>query len=253
MTSTTFNLTKTVVKPDLKLFPKEALKYFDEKFNTRNVWKFTTKLSKLTDDDKYLLNLSRAQIIRNRCRLPIKYLAPDYEYNRYICQKAPLKDVSNSIDNASKVIEPLNFGFDDVIRTILINQNIPLGTVFEIDIHNPYESSERVFFRSKSLKNISNLKINGELFDPNIHIGTLDIGGRFMAKYTVEYLNLNLFDSYQLFSYEILDDPQNDVWGFAIKIYDFCQVDVKYVFDEVLKLADEKTKTVLTNWMKLIK
>jgi hypothetical protein len=104
----------------------------------------------------------------------------------------------------------------------------------------------RKFFRSKSIKQVGS-KIKSTIpFDPNIHIGTLDIGSRFSAKYTVQYVDLTLFDSYQLFSYEIVDTDNE--FGFVIKTYPFSNIDAKHILNEIIKIASPIAVPILTIW-----
>ena len=246
LTAKDFKLEKYTIEPDMAKFPESVKQFYNKDTNIRTCWKFTCKKPAKGSQDEYDLGFARTQVIRNRCRLPMKYLAPDYDYNRYVCQKAPLKGASDDIASAAFVIEPLNPGFDDIIRSILIDQQLEVGDIFEINVEVPYSDVSRKFFRSKSLKQVGSKIKSKTPFDPNIHLGTLDIGSKFTAKYTVQQVDLKLFNSYQLFSYEIVDTASE--FGFVIKTYQFAHIDAKYILDEVIKIAAPSAVPILTIW-----
>lgn len=228
---------------DMKLFSDAEKKFIEPAAHAKTLWKITWKKPKQGSLEEYSLNMMRTQIVRNRCRLPMKYLAPDKTYNNYACQKAPLNDIHTDVTQAPKVIEPLNIGFDDVIRTILIDQDIPIGSMFEINVRVPYESMTRMHFRSKSIKPIGKSTTSKMPFDPNLYIGTIDIGGCYRGKFTVQHVDMSLFDSYQMYQFEIIDNDQEQ--GIIIKTYDFTHVTAKKVIDEIIKLADVRTVPML--------
>lgn len=244
-----FKIEVTKVGPDMSRFSAEEKKFFCEAANKRTIWTISYNTPKTRDEADPLMRV-RTQVISNRCRLPVKYLSPDKEYNRYIVQKCPTRGDHDDIEQAAYTASHMNPGFDNVIRTILIDQNIPIGTIFEIDVAVPYECEEHKFFRSASLKPVS--KIESPLaFDPNHHIGMIHIGGRYRGKFTVENLDLKLWDSMQLFGFEIKDNQPNGKSSFSIWSYDFLHIDINWILKEVIKIADPITIPTLKLWLSM--
>lgn len=221
--------TKSHIVPDILKYikTKGCDKYYSVETNKRTVTHFKYQLP---NDDyvRYIVNYARNQIFKNQFHIPIKVLVPA-STNTYVCQKSLLTSTSNDINSASKVIEPLSIGFDDYIKYIPINQNLKVGTVFTIDVKVPYESNHRYRFKSDQLVSDSVTEIP---FDQNIDIGELDIGSRYCGKFTVEYTDLNIYGSYTMFTFNITPD------GFDILTYDFMNVDVKFILEEVIKIIN---------------
>ena len=248
----TVNITSSTTKiiPDiLKVLGKEKDEniIYSTKTNTRIKTHFDISIPKATDDLKYLIGYARNQIFKNQYRIPMKALFAE-PGNTYICQKAPLCDKSNNIKNAAKIIEPLNIGFDEYIRCIPINQNLKEDTTFIINVSVPYDSEHRYRFKSnqiicQDLKEIP--------FDQNIDIGVLDIGSQYTGKFKVKYVNLDIYDSYTLFRFDIDDSHEKDgKFGFNIYTYEFMNVDLKYIFEEIIKIIQNSKETYKTEFMK---
>lgn len=220
-------------KPIEKMFPKEALEMYEPSTNTRTVTTFTFPKPKEGSKEEFLLNHARNAISKYQYSLPMKYLEP--EQFRYICQKSPLRGSSQVIDSASRIIEPLNVGFQDLIRTILINQDIPEGTIYTMHVENPYESDTRYFFCSNQIVSESRKehlypegKNKGYDFDPFIHIGCIDIGGEIIGKFVVKQVDLNVYKSYCLYKFEIPSDN-----SISIITYDFMNISVKEILERI--------------------
>lgn len=226
----------TKLEPIKSMFKKDDLFCFDT--NVRTVTTFTYPKPKQGTKEEYEINYARNQIFKYQYKLPMKYLMP--EEGIYLSQKTPLMDKSMDIRNASRIIEPINIGFNEYIKYIPINQNIPNGTTYTIQCRVPYNSQTRYFFMSNQLKCTEDIsKIIGKNkydFDPYIHIGTLDIGSEYTARFTVSDVNLNLYDSFTMFTFTVDDDK------FSIITYDFMEVDAKKILQEVLKKCDDKSK-----------
>ena len=141
-----------------------------------------------SEDNLIKFYQARNVFMKYQYKFPMKYLQASPN-NQYVSQKTILSEYSQNIESAAKQIEPFNIGFDQYIQLIPINQDLEIGTTFTIEIHNPYESNERKFFRSKSLKTIDSELIP---FNHNIHIGTIDIGSRYTGKFVVTDLRKNL-------------------------------------------------------------
>ena len=216
---------------------KEENKLYSTKTNIRIKTHFDIKYDVKNTDLKYVIMFARNQIFRHQYKIPMKTLMPE-PGNTYICQKAPFSDKSNDIKNAAKIIEPLNIGFDEYIRYIPINQNLDIDTTFVINVSVPYNSKTRFRFKSNQLvcKDLKEVP-----FDQNIDIGTLDIGSQYTGKFKVKDVNLNIYDSYTLFSFDITDDDKDNL-GFDILTYEFMNVDVKYIFKEIIKIVENKNE-----------
>lgn len=170
---------KKLVKED------DLLNYM--KTSKRTVFTLTIEQS-TSEDDLIKFYQARNIFMKYQYKFPMKYLQASPN-NQYVSQKTILSEYSQNIESAAKQIEPFNIGFDQYIQLIPINQDLEIGTTFTIEIHNPYESNERKFFRSKSLKTIDSELIP---FNHNIHIGTIDIGSRYTGKFVVTDLRKNL-------------------------------------------------------------
>jgi hypothetical protein len=212
-------------------------KYYSTKTNTRIKTHFEIKVpNKLTDDLKYIICYARNQIFKHQYRIPMKALFAE-SGNLYICQKAPLVDKSDNIKNAAKTIEPLNIGFDEYIRCIPINQHLKVGTMFMINVSVPYSSDKRYRFMSNQIKPVE--KLDEVPFDQFIDIGELDIGSKYTGKFKVDNVNLDIYDSYTLFTFKI-DENNLD---FDIFTYEFMNVDLKYIFQEIIKIIQNNDES----------
>lgn len=227
----------TKCKPNLNEFIKEAIEKYCPETNTRTVTTFTFQQPKENSKEEFLMNHAINSISKYQYSLPMKYLEPD-QY-RYICQKAPLRGSSQVIDSANRIIEPLNVGYKDLIRTILINQNIPEGTIYTMHVENPYDSETRYYFCSNQLVSETRKehlypegKKNGYDFDPFIHIGSIDIGSEIVGKFIVRPVDLNIYKSYCLYKFERTDN------SVSIFTYDFMNVSVK----QILEMIKERVK-----------
>ena len=227
-------ITTTVehIIPDiLSIVPKEYHKFYNVETNKRTIYHV-----KIEGVDSNVITFARNLIFKNQYRLPVKALIAGN--NHYISQKSLLSDKSSDISTASKIIEPLNIGFDEYIRLIPIDQTLEVGTTFTINVKVPYESMERKAFMSGMLKPVS--KLQNTPFDPCIHIGVLDIGSEYVGKFTVEYVDQSIYDSYTLFTFAVVDDNKGNPIGFDIITYDFMNVDLKWIIRECLKLVESQ-------------
>lgn len=237
------------LEPKKDMFSKEELKYFCPETNVRTVTTFSYKTPKEGSKDEYDINYARNQIFKYQYKIPMKYLQPDK--GTYLSQKSPLMDKSSNIRNAARIIEPINIGFNEYIKYIPINQNIPIGTTFIINCKVPFESNTRYFFMSEHLKCVEDISAligkNKYPFDPKIHIGALDIGSEYNARFIVSDVNLNLYDSFSLFNFSFEDD------SFSLITYDFMEITPKYILTEVLKKCDERAKPFIQACIKACK
>ena len=161
---------------------------FDNYMKTTKRTVFTVTCDQQDEDELIKFYQARNVFMKYQYKFPMKYLQASPN-NQYVSQKTILSEYSQNIESAAKQIEPFNIGFDQYIQLIPINQDLEIGTTFTIEIHNPYESNERKFFRSKSLKTIDSELIP---FNNNIHIGTIDIGSKYTGKFVVTDLRKNL-------------------------------------------------------------
>lgn len=239
-------VSKSKLEPIKSMFRKDDL--FCYETNVRTVTTFSYPKPQAGSKEEYEINFARNQIFKNQYKLPMKYLMP--EEGVYLAQKSPLMDKSMDIRNAARIIEPINIGFNEYIKYIPINQDIPLGTTYTIRCKVPYNSQTRYFFMSNQLKctdDIKSILKKGEYdFDPYIHIGTLDIGSEYTARFVVSEVNLNLYDSFTLFTFNVEDD------SFSIITYDFMNVDTKKILEEVLKKCDDRAKAFIKECIKAL-
>jgi len=247
MDSIKITSSKTKIIPDiLKILHKESEENinYSTKTNTRIKTHFNISIPKSNEEFKYVVNYARNQLFKNQYRIPMKALFAE-PGNTYICQKAPLYDKSNNIKNAAKVIEPLSIGFDEYIRSIPINQNLDIDTTFTINVSVPYDSEHRYRFKSNQLV-CQDLK---EVpFDQNIDIGVLDIGSQYTGKFKVKWVNLDIYDSYTLFKFDI-DDSDGEI-GFNIYTYEFMNIDLKSIFENVIKIIESSNEYYKPEFMK---
>ena len=249
MDSIRISSSSSKIVPDiLKVLGKEKDENvnYSTKTNTRIKTHFDISIPKPTDDLKYLVNYARNQIFKNQYRIPMKALFAE-PGNSYICQKAPLFDKSNNIRNAAKIIEPLNIGFDEYIRCIPINQKLEEDTTFIINVSVPYDSEHRYRFKSNQLICEGLKEVP---FDQNIDIGVLDIGSQYTGKFKVKWVNLDIYDSYTLFKFDIEDSEKDGKIGFNIYTYEYMNVDLKYVFNEIIKIIQNSQETYKMEFMK---
>ena len=251
MDSIKISSSSTKIVPDiLKVLGKEKEENvnYSTKTNIRIKTHFDIEVPKLTDDLRYNIDYARNQLFKNQFRLPMKALFAE-PGNSYICQKAPLYDKSNNIKNAARIIEPLNIGFDEYIRYIPINQNLEEDTTFIINVSVPYDSNNRYRFKSNQLV-AQNLK---EVpFDQNIDIGVLDIGSQYTGKFKVKWVNLDVYDSYTLFRFDVSDSEENGKLklGFNLYTYEFMNVDLKTMFENVIKIIETSKEFYKPEFMK---
>lgn len=238
-------ITTEKLKPSEEYFGEKDLFY--PKTNERIITTFTVE-DKIEEESDFgfLLSYIRGNIFKTQTRLPMKYLKPIEGI--YLSNKTPLKGKSNNIRAAAKIIEPTNIGFNEYIKYILINQQIPIGTIFTIHCTVPYESTTRYFIHSGHLKCNSDIKLDKPLFDPYVHIGTLDIGSEYTAKFEVDNVNLDLYDSFSLFNFKIND---GDKFSFSIINYDFV-TDIEYILNSMLEQKFEKYEKETKDFLKLL-
>ena len=214
---------------------------FENYMKTSKRTVFTITINESSSEDK-LMNFYQARNIfmKYQYKFPMKYLQASPN-NQYVSQKTILSEYSQNIESAAKQIEPFNIGFDHYIQLIPINQDLEIGTTFTIEIHNPYESNERKFFRSKSLKTIDSELIP---FNHNIHIGTIDIGSKYTGKFVVTDLRKNLSKlTQEEESKELLNNNSNNFelsqitsdvlnkFNFSCDKYSFSLIWYDYIFN----------------------
>ena len=73
-------------------------------------------------------------------------------------------------------------------------------------------------------------------FDKNIDIGELDIGSEYTGKFIVNYADLNVYDSYSLFTFRVYPN------GFDLITYEFMNVSPKYIIENVIKNIEKNSK-----------
>lgn len=122
-------------------------------------------------------------IIKSQFKYPVKRLVPDESRTVHIVMKQRSKD-SDSIKNANVLIQHLGTKFNNVISFIPINQNIPEGTIFNVDVTNPYDASSPKMLRSASIKPITKLSLTP--FNQWVTIGVMDYGSLYKSQFIVK-------------------------------------------------------------------
>ena len=226
---------------------------FENYMKTSKRTVFTITINETSDEDQLMqFYQARNIFMKYQYKFPMKYLQASPN-NQYVSQKTILSEYSQNIESAAKQIEPFNIGFDQYIQLIPINQDLEIGTTFTIEIHNPYESNERKFFRSKSLKTIDSELIP---FNHNIHIGTIDIGSKYTGKFVVTDLRKNLINlteentNKELSNNFELSQITSDVlnkFNFSCDKYSFSLIWYDYIFnfkkpEDVFKQLLEESK-----------
>lgn len=226
---------------------------FENYMKTSKRTVFTITIDQPSSEDQLMqFYQARNIFMKYQYKFPMKYLQASPN-NQYVSQKTILSEYSQNIESAAKQIEPFNIGFDQYIQLIPINQDLEIGTTFTIEIHNPYESNERKFFRSKSLKTIDSELIP---FNHNIHIGTIDIGSKYTGKFVVTDLRKNLVNlteensNKELSNNFELSQITSDVlnkFNFSCDKYSFSLIWYDYIFnfkkpEDVFKQLLEESK-----------
>ena len=206
------------IKPNVDFLNKHVKGYDKELVqnyiltNTRTIQTYSIDFEKVNSDDNSDNELKqkvintfmklRALVCKYQYKFPMKYLKPDVG-NYYVSQKTALNSSTKKITDAYKQVEPLSIGFDFYISQILINQQLPLGTVVSINIENDY-SSNRKFIRSNSLKTqLDNLTY--EPYCKTIHIGAVDTGSVYSGKFVVSERPINS-DTFCKFSFKVKEN-----------------------------------------------
>lgn len=198
----------------------------------------TIKFSELTDD----VYLFMRDVARLQNKLPMKQmkLVPDtYEY---VSQKSQIFGKEQDIKNASITIEPLNNDYANTISYTPINQSIPIDTVITLNISTPYNDTpdtiaSQKFFWSNNLRTVDNIKdiikkenpesITLEPWMKCVHYGSIDIGSVINAKYTVDWVDTDMYSSYSLYNFR-RDDVNKE---FVIWMYDAWNVHHKELIE----------------------
>lgn len=184
------NIKRYKIKSDNKL----THKFIDHKFLERDV--LYLEFDEKTDYNTII------NTIANSCInvIPIKYLKPN-KMSYTIQKSVPYINHINFDENKSIDSKLLEYSLTqhytsdliiagitnifDTISYIPINQELPINSIFKIELYNDYiHSTKRYFIRSKSIKNIS--KIDMIPFDENIHLGSIDIGGYILGEFSVD-------------------------------------------------------------------
>ena len=197
-----FEKTRTEYTLKERDFTVDQLKLFDIHCLQRHGLLITVKYD-LTDKDF----LAISEIIGSEYSLPMKYLKPDLSACRYISQKSQLFGDENNMENASITIEPLNNNiFNTLIAYIPINQNLPLGTMFTLNVETPYQPvgdniPEQLMLYSDIIVTDENI---GEIipFNRSIELGSIDVGSKLFGKFVVSDVDLSVSMSRALFSFK---------------------------------------------------
>lgn len=238
-----------------KDFTAEELKYIDPESLNETIYAFEFPRFEKPDENGYIMTndlyLNVANLLKMEYMLPMKYLSQEVNSCKYIAQKSIIIGKEKNIENASVVIEPENPNVFEMIQYTPINQLIPLGTVFTIDVEIPYYLDDgsvpnRKKLTSKSIKTEINLEETIKKIKPDakfldlcnrkLQYITLDIGSKLEAKYKIE--ESNLYKSMQLFRFR---RPEDNILEFVV--YDLYNLDINDIFKMMLKYIDIKLNT----------
>ena len=239
--------------PEMDKFTKEELKIFDADGFTRTFMKITAS----SVSDEYLDGLR--DMLKLQYALPVKYLKLSPGSYSYISQKSQIQGKEKDIKNASVTIEPLNCDYANLIQYTPINQSLPIGTVVTLDESIPFETApdgtepERMFIWSSNLKTDDGIESKIKSVNPNsirtkpwmecCHYGSIDVGSRISAKYTVSDVNTEIIKSFPLFGFRRSDEHKEFViWVF--KCYNMTPKDVLLLMQKQEKLGDAGKKLV---------
>lgn len=199
----------SVVKPDISGFSDKQKGRIDVEGLTR--WFLKINHKKGAIDEKLLEDINDVVVHKNK--LPIKYLKCIPELCSYISQKSRIAGDKQDIREASVIIEPLhNDMFNMVIPHIPINQSLEEGTkvVLSVDIPFKGKDSVRRFLWSSnltfdsaegSIKKNNSKSIYVKPWLDKTHICSMDLGSSIKAKFSVEKVDTQLQQSYQIFTF----------------------------------------------------
>lgn len=200
--------------------------------------KASDKALELTDID----NIGIAELLKLETKLPMKYLKPIQNSCIYVAQKARISDKQDkNIESASVMIEPMNPDWvNGKIRFLLINQSIPLDTIFMISKSIAYDGTYD-WVTSDDIQSIKPLKDLILSENPNAKSFVLtvktylfgqDIGSKLEGKFKVAMTD-DVFDNLRLFRFK---RPSSNKIIFIV--YDFINISLK----DILLKADSVCK-----------
>ena len=194
----------------------------------------TITFSELTEE----VYLFMRDVARLQNKLPMKHLKLVPGTFEYVSQKSQIFGKEQDIRCASVTIEPLNNDYANTITYTPINQSIPIDTVVTLNISTIYNDTDtdvasQKFFWSNNLKTVSNVRELIKKENPNsitlepwmkcVHYGSIDIGSVINAKYTVDWVDTDMYSSYSLYNFR-RDDVNKK---FIIWIYDAWNINHK--------------------------
>ena len=230
--------------PKAKDFTKEELSVLDIENlqETHYILSFTydSKENDLNDNDY----IGIAELLKLETKLPMKYLKPIQNSCIYVAQKARLNSKQEkNIESASVMIEPMNPDWvNGKIRFLLINQSIPLDTIFMISKTIPYDGNYE-WITSDDIQSIKPLKelILNENPDAKSFVLTVktylfgqDIGSKLEGKFKVSMTD-DVFDNLRLFRFK---RPSSNTIRFII--YDFINISLKDIMIKADSICKNK-------------
>ena len=177
----------------------------------------------------------------------LKLIPGSYEY---VAQKSQILGKETNIKNASVTIEPLNNDYASTITYTPINQSMPIDTLVTLNISTPYNNTadtvaDRMWFWSSNLRTVDDINEIIRKNDPEsitvepwmrcIHYGSIDIGSVINAKFSVDWVDTDLYSSYSLYNFRRYDHMnQLQIW-----MYDAFNVN----FKNLITMLHEHTET----------
>ena len=232
---------KDFTKEELEVLDVENLQetYYEVTFNYSDT-KSKNKDIELEDID----NIGIAELLKLETKLPMKYLKPIQNSCIYVAQKARISsNQDKNIENASVMIEPMNPDWvNGKVRFLLINQSIPLDTIFMISKSIPYDGNYEWVTSDdiqsiKPLKDLilsENPKAKSFVLTVKTYLFGQDIGSKLEGKFKVAMTD-DVFDNLRLFRFK---RPSNNKLIFII--YDFTNITLKDILTKAKSVCKNK-------------
>lgn len=259
-------------KPLIDEIPKDWLRFLDLKnmsyTTTRfELPKYPKPINEYDDIMDAVIYDCIGKLIQQTHSIPVKYLEPIPDSYLYTSQKSQNFSTNQGIEYAPLQIEPLNANILQQVSLLMINQSIPIETVFIIDIEIPFNIQngklpERRFLRSCDIKTKSDLKKiilkenpDAEYFDlcnqANV-FGAIDIGSRYRAKFVVKEGNKG-----ETLSIWHIRRPKDNI--IEIITHDYLNTDCKYILEKIkniieyyLEKEDYKNKDIYKQFIRIL-
>ena len=234
------------IKVDDTKFTKEQLKYLDNERMDQTRVRIVFPKGKDDMEEKYYMFF--AVFLKQRFKLPVKYLEPEIDSCSYISQKSTIIGNTKHISDASVTIEPLNQNVFKQISYTPINQAFDIGTVVSVHEQIPYTNDDgstpsRRLLTSASLKCAPYAKATYDMLGHTykaeykglcnrcIPYTSIDIGSEIIGKFTVKLSTLR--QSMALYKF-----CRPDVNILEIITPDYLNVNCEYIINATMDVVN---------------